>query len=107
MTHLPLPVEGSEKTFAVKIVNDSMTAATGGKKTFLMGDTIFIDPLKEYKSGDYVIAFVGDDKNAIFRQYIVDGNDKFLRALNADYQRITINDEIKIVGVIIGHLASL
>lgn len=107
MTHLPLPVDGSEKTFAVKIVNDSMTAATGGKKTFLMGDTIFIDPLKEYKSGDYVIAFTSNDNNAIFRQYIIDGNDRFLRALNADYQRITVDNSIKIVGVIIGHLAAL
>jgi SOS-response transcriptional repressor LexA len=107
MEYLSMPVDGSEKSYGVRLITDAMTNNSSGKKTFLIGDIIIVDPLRECKSTNYVLAFVNGNPEAVFRQYIVDGRDKFLRALNSDYQKITMDDSVKIVGVIIGHLAAL
>jgi SOS-response transcriptional repressor LexA len=100
---LPLPTKGSEKSFALKIIDDSMISNIAGKKSFLIGDIIFIDPLRNWKANDYVLVFNGDANQYIFRQYIADGKNSFLRALNSEFSKITISDKIKICGVVIAH----
>lgn len=107
ITHLPLPVKGSEKCFALKIIDDAMIPNLPGKKCFLFDDIIFIDPLQKAINGNFVLAFDNGAEEPIMRQYILDGKESFLRPLNPDYRKIIIDETIEIVGVVIGHLATL
>jgi SOS-response transcriptional repressor LexA len=102
-----LPVKGSEKSFAIKITDDSMIPQIPGKKCFLVDDIIFIDPLEKPQHLNYILAFEGDADEPIMRQFVADGDKSFLRPLNPDYRKIIIDKSIQIVGVVIGHLATL
>lgn len=93
----------NEKMFALKLKNDSMTSPTAGQRSFLENEIIFVDPLEEYKVNDYVIALQEGSNEAIFKQYIKNGNQKLLRSLG-NYPPIPFDETITICGVVIAHL---
>lgn len=92
----------SNKCYGLKIKGDAMVNDIPGRKTFLEGETIIIDPQKPHKSGDFVIAHQSKAHEAILRQYIAEGADKYLRPLNRQYNIININENIQINGVVVG-----
>lgn len=75
------PVNCSVKTLVLKVAGESMYNPHG-KPSFNDGDLIFIDPAKEFKNGSIVLVKLPDNKQAIFRQIIIEGGVKFLKALN-------------------------
>lgn len=52
--------------------------------------TLIFDPTHEIKDRCYVLVFIKDEKKAIFRQLIIDGNLRFLKTLNPDIANIMI-----------------
>lgn len=69
--------------FALVVVGNSMEAE------FREGEIVIVDPGREARSGDYVVAKINDDE-ATFKQLIVDGGNVYLRPLNSDYPVIVV-----------------
>lgn len=84
---LPCPVRCSEETFVLRVRGESM------KPRFQDGDLIFVDPAVSPDHGRFVVVRAEDSNEATFKQLIVEGDRKYLKALNPDWpQRIVRSD---------------
>jgi SOS-response transcriptional repressor LexA len=70
---------------------------------FYNGDFIFVDPDIVAESGKYVVVKLEDADEAMFRQLIIEGGRKYLKALNPDWpERIfELDDTTRICGVVV------
>lgn len=69
------------------------------------GDIIFVDPDVAPSHGSHVVVRLGDEQEATFKQLVLEGSRRFLRALNPDWpgpKLIEIDGNATIVGVVIG-----
>jgi len=57
---------------------------------FPKGTILIIDPEKAPKDRSFVVVILHDYKEAIFRQLMVDGPNRYLKALNPDYSNVKI-----------------
>ncbi|WP_288985963.1 XRE family transcriptional regulator [uncultured Pseudoalteromonas sp.] len=91
------PVNCSDLTFALKVQGVSM------EPKFYDGDLIFVDPEAECIHGSYVVARLDDDNQATFKQLIIEGGQKFLKAANPNWpeQLIPINGNCTLVGKVV------
>ena len=91
------PVNCSEQSFVLRVQGISM------EPKFNDGDLIFVDPEAECIHGSYVVARLDDDNQATFKQLIIEGNQKFLKAANPNWpeQLIPINGNCTLVGKVI------
>lgn len=91
------PINCSERSFALKVQGSSM------EPRFRQGDQIFIDPEAQIENGSLVIARLDNENQATFKQLIIEGDKKFLKALNPDWPQrfIEINGNCTIVGKVI------
>ena len=91
------PVNCSDLTFVLKVQGISM------EPKFDEGDLIFVDPEAECIHGSYVVARLDDDNQATFKQLIIEGDHKFLKAANPNWpeQLIPINGNCTLVGKVI------
>ncbi|MBZ2192017.1 LexA family transcriptional regulator [Pseudoalteromonas arctica] len=91
------PVNCSDLTFVLKVQGISM------EPKFDEGDLIFVDPEAECIHGSYVVARLDDDNQATFKQLIIEGGHKFLKAANPNWpeQLIPINGNCTLVGKVI------
>jgi len=94
---LPCPVQCSQGTFILRVKGASM------EPKFYNGDLIFVDPEIVAESGKYVVVRLEDSDEAIFKQLIIEGGRKYLKALNPDWpERITeIDETTAICGVVV------
>lgn len=92
-------VDASPDSFWLRVKGDSMTAPSGF--TVPEGMIILVDPAKEYASGNLVVAKLTNDNEATFKQYMVDAGRRYLRALNPHHPPTIINDDCKIIGVVV------
>lgn len=74
----------SEKAFAL-IVEDSAMSPR-----FPEGAVIIIDPLKPAENRDFVVMKLKQQKRATFKQYLIDGDDIYLKPLNGDFETLRI-----------------
>ena len=81
--------------FAVKVSGDSMWPH------FQENTLLIIDSQKEPKNRDFVLAYIKNDEQTLFRQLIIDGKYKFLKAVNSIFPTIQIAGDDKILGVIV------
>lgn len=95
---LPCPAKHSPSTYALRVWGDSMTAPYG--RSYPEGVIIYVDPEKDAVSGDRVIARVAGDTEVTFKQLIIEGNRRYLKALNPGWPVIT--DKFEIIGKVIG-----
>ncbi|WP_367399158.1 LexA family protein [Halomonas sp. FL8] len=97
--HWPCPVSCSERTFALRVEGDSMAPY------FVPGTIIFVDPEVMPISGKKVVAMLSDSdsEKATFKQFIEDGDQKMLKAMNPNWPQpyIPINGNCRIVGTVI------
>jgi SOS-response transcriptional repressor LexA len=95
--HYPCPVKCSDKTFLLKVQGMSMSP------TFNEGELIFVDPGVQPINGKYVIARLDDENEATFKQLIIEGGHKYLKAANPAWPTLIqpINGNCTIVGVVI------
>ena len=95
--HYPCPVKCSDSTFLLKVRGMSMSP------TFNEDDLIFVDPEIEPSNGKYVVARLDDENEATFKQLIIEGGHKFLKAANPSWPTPIqpINGNCTIVGVVV------
>lgn len=79
-------------TYALRVLGDSM------EPDFPSGMLIVVEPELSPESHDFVIAKIGD--STTFKQLIKDGPDWYLKPLNSRYPVRTIDDSVRIIGVI-------
>ena len=99
---LPCPVDHGLNTFVLKVRGVSMENPAG-KPSFSEGDFIFVDPDKEAVNRSLVVVRLEDDAEATFKQLLIDGEKRFLRALNPAWPTpvIEINGNATLCGVVI------
>ena len=96
-TYLPCPVRCSSETYVLRVRGESM------EPRFRDGDLIFVDPAASPDHGRFVVVLAEDSNEATFKQLIVEGDRKYLKALNPDWpERIVRCDSSAIIcGVVV------
>ena len=79
--------------FALRVIGDSMVPE------FQDGHIIIVDPGMPAVSGAYVV--VDYNGETTFRQFVVDGERRYLRPLNEDFPIIDLNGTYTIRGVVV------
>lgn len=99
---LPCPVKHSERTFVLRVRGESMYNPHG-RPSFQDGDLIFVDPDRQAEHGSLVVVRLDDAKEATFKKLVVEGDRKYLRALNPAWPEpmMQINGHATICGVVI------
>lgn len=99
---LPCPVSHSENTFVLKVRGESMFNPHG-RPSFHDGDLIFVDPQRDAIHGSLVVVRLEDSTEATFKRLIIEGDKKYLKALNPAWPEpmIKINGNATICGVVI------
>ena len=92
-----IDVEPSIKStcFAVKIIGDSMWP------DFIEGTLIIVDPTLSPNHRNYVLCQLHKTNEIVFRQYIEERDEKFLKPINYAYKTIPLQKKDSILGVII------
>jgi len=75
----PCPDKHSENAFALKVFGESMWP------DYIEGEIIFVDPLVEARHGSCVVVRQQGNEEATFKQLIIDGSQKYLKALNTNW----------------------
>ncbi|OGO90105.1 MAG: hypothetical protein A3F10_06995 [Coxiella sp. RIFCSPHIGHO2_12_FULL_42_15] len=98
---VPIPISKcTRNSYALVVTGESMTSPHGHEHSFLPGQIIVINPLKQPKSGDFVIAKPDDHKEAVFKQFIIEGSALFLKPLNPRYPITELKDQNQIIGAV-------
>ena len=97
------PTAYGPKAFALRVRGESMFDPTG-RKSFKDGDIIFIDPDRCADNGSLVVCKLVESKEATFKQLVIEGSERYLKALNPSWPEriIKINGNAAICGVVIG-----
>ncbi|MGD9153416.1 MAG: S24 family peptidase [Gammaproteobacteria bacterium] len=85
----------AENNFAIKITGDAMWPL------FAENTILIIDPDKQPKNRDFVLAYRGKNNETIFRQLIMEGQYKFLTAVNEIFPTVKLQDKDQIIGVLV------
>lgn len=96
--YYPCPENHSPYTFALKVIGESMWP------DFVSGEIIFVDPETEARHGSCVVVRQNGNTEATFKQLIIDGSQKYLKALNPNWPNpiIEMLPDAVISGVVIG-----
>lgn len=81
--------------FALRVKGDAMTPQ------FQDGTILIIDPHKEAANRDYVIAHLIETNEIVFRQILVDGKYRCLKALNNSFPILELKKNDIVIGIII------
>lgn len=103
--YLPCPVPHSTWTFALRVRGDSMFNPHGGK-SFSEGDVIYVDPEVEAINRSFVVVKLVDEQEASFKQLVIEGSHKYLKAINPAWPEpfFEIDGDAVIQGVVIAKL---
>jgi SOS-response transcriptional repressor LexA len=99
---IPCPVSHSPSTFVLRVRGESMFNPHG-RPSFQDGDLIFVDPDRPASHRSLVVVRLDESKEATFKQLIVEGDHKYLKALNPAWPEplIQINGHATPCGVVI------
>ena len=87
------------RKYMLNVLNDAMFSVSE-RPCFYAGMFLVVDTLLEPHNKSFVIAHEKGADEAIFRQYVKDGSDEILRALNPTYPTKIISDNMTILGVV-------
>lgn len=95
--HWPCPVACSPKTFCLRVEGDSMSPA------YPRGTLIYVDPEVPPTSGKRVVAMSENWEKATFKQYLEDGDERYLKAMNPNWpqQYMPITPDCSIIGTVV------
>lgn len=96
----------SPTTYALKIKNDSMISNAPGERSFFIGDIIYVDPEREHKTGERVIARLPNSSEATFKIYAEDAGVAYFLSINNRYPTFIIPEGTIICGVVIGSFST-
>lgn len=98
LTKIAYTSSNSQPCFALQINNTSMSANTDDGFSFLPGDIIIVDPQRQAKDNDFVIAKVTNSNAMVFRR--LTNNKHQLDASSSQYKTIVIDDSVHLCGVV-------
>lgn len=101
--YLPCPTPHGPWTFALKVRGQSMYNPHS-PRSFHEGEMIYVDPDREAENGSFVVVKLVDEQEATFKQLVMEGSRRYLKAINPSWPEpfIEIDGEAHIVGVVIG-----
>lgn len=79
--------------YALRVIGDSMAPE------FKDGQIIIVDPGMPLVTGAYVV--IDYDGDTTFRQFVIEGEQKFLRALNENHETVEIVSKYTVRGVVV------
>ncbi len=85
--------------FWLKVKGDSMTAPAG--QSITEGTLILVDTEAEVMPGKLVVAKLPDSNEATFKKLVSDGGRLFLKPLNPSYPIEAVDENCRIVGVVV------
>jgi SOS-response transcriptional repressor LexA len=85
--------------FWLKVKGDSMTAPAG--QSITEGTLILVDTEAEVIPGKLVVAKLPDSNEATFKKLVSDGGRLFLKPLNPSYPIEVVDENCRIVGVVV------
>ena len=94
-------MEVSDRAVAMDIEDDSI-CAPGRGSILCEGVRIIVDSREtqaEYKSGDFVLALPANSRRPTLKKLIIDGDKRYLKPLNPDYDRLEMTPNCQIIGV--------
>ncbi|WP_447896019.1 helix-turn-helix domain-containing protein [Vreelandella sp. GE22] len=91
--------EAKGPAFWLEVSGDSMTAPAGVRPSVPEGTMVLVDTGIEPTPGKLVVAQLDESNEATFKKLIVDGGQRYLKALNPSYPLIPINGNCRILGV--------
>ncbi len=92
--------------YALEVIGDSMN---GGLKPIIPGSIIVIKPCEGEFSPEelnHCVVVALHENKATLKEFVVDGGNCFLRPWNKDYHIINIDENVRIIGVLIHMLTS-
>lgn len=96
---LPFLKNNGEKTFALRVEGDSMTAPYG--KSYPAGCIVFVDPERRAPiSGERIIAKLEGSNQVTFKVFVEDAGHRWLKPLNP--QHPPVMEPFRVVGTVIG-----
>ena len=95
------PVNGtwSRYAFVLRVEGDSMMNTVGGL-SIPHGAHVVVEPEEDAQHGDIVVAKLVTHEQATVKKLVIDPPDTYLMPLNPQYDKITIDEECRIVGVV-------
>lgn len=94
VSHIPMGAQA----FALRTDSDSMEAPSG--ISFPNHCLIIVDPDERVTNGSYVLARQNTSSQMVFKQFIIDGNRRYLKPLNPRYPITEITPQAIICGVV-------
>jgi SOS-response transcriptional repressor LexA len=88
-----LPV--SDAAFAVTVAGDAMAP------TFIEGTSLVLELGREARNRDYVVVSIKGHDKAVFKQLLIDGNDKYLKSVGSEFRTIQMDKNYEVVGVLV------
>ena len=85
----------TDAAFAITVIGDSMLPI------FTEGTALIIEPTLEPNNRDYVILKTKTGTQALFRQLLIDGNDRYLKPINGEFRTVEYGKETEIIGVVV------
>lgn len=95
---LDTTLDVSKNAFWLKVETDAMTSPVG--LTIPEGMMILVNPTDRLNSGDLVIFKKAGTNEILFRKYVEEAGDRYLRPLNQNYKMIRIDEQYTPVGVV-------
>jgi SOS-response transcriptional repressor LexA len=98
---LECPVTHSERTYALRVRGDSMTAPHGNSRSYPEGCIIFVDPLRKSPvNGARIIAKLNGSDEVTFKLFKQEDGRIWLQPINP--MHLPITDHFKVLGTVIG-----
>lgn len=99
---LPKPKGAGERAYALRIEGDSMTSPYPGQRSYPHDTIIYVDPDLEPLPGKRVIAKIPGTNEATFKTLTNDAGKLYLTPINPQYNKILVDEDVLICGVVIG-----
>lgn len=95
------PSSHSERTYALRVRGDSMTAVHGNSRTYPQGCIIFVDPLRKSPvNGERIIAKLEGSDEVTFKVFKQEDGRTWLQPINPTHDKLT--EPFKVLGTVIG-----
>lgn len=105
---LPCPVNHGPRTYVLRVKGESMHNPQS-RPSFADGDLVFVDPDRAADNGSLVVVRLDDKIEATFKKLVIEGDEKYLRALNPGWPEpiMRINGNATLCGVAIAKMERL
>jgi SOS-response transcriptional repressor LexA len=94
----------NDSCLAFRVESDAMNVPSSNGKSFKKGDIVIFDKTAKPEQGKFVAFIEKGSNTGSFRQYVQEADRIYLKALNPQYSLISLDENVKIIGVMVGHL---